>query len=157
MTQTNRDGANRGGGGRRQWQSHQRRRHVVAARLLRPPNRRRPRPADIQGDTRPDRRALLAGPNVKLAATTTLPEPPTLTGEDIAVLAAFRTWALADVLTPGRESAGAAVLLSSEPAGCEGGCATPAVRDRVTGVWRHLTDLSRCQRQLAPPNGCAEQ
>ena len=50
-------------------------------------------------------------------------------------------------------SAGMAALLPLDSAGCDGGCAVPAVYDRATGAWRHLTDLSRCQRPAATPPG----
>lgn len=50
-------------------------------------------------------------------------------------------------------SAGRAALLPLESAGCDGRCAVPAVYDRATGSWRHLTDLKHCQRPGAAPTG----
>ena len=50
-------------------------------------------------------------------------------------------------------SAGTAALLPLESAGCDDDCAVPAVYDRATGSWRHLTDLKQCQRPAAAPPG----
>jgi len=37
------------------------------------------------------------------------------------------------------------LLLPLDAPGCDGvNCSRPAFRDRSTGIWRHLRDLSRC-------------
>jgi hypothetical protein len=46
------------------------------------------------------------------------------------------------------------LLLLLDTPGCDGtSCDMPAFRDRSTGAWRHLRDLSRCHATRPPRRG----
>ncbi|GAA3251204.1 hypothetical protein GCM10010532_098320 [Dactylosporangium siamense] len=112
--------------------------------MTRPSVGRNPVAVDA-GDSRPSRvRRHQQGPDAGPHATGTLP-PPGATGFEGTFIRALH--ALAG--TP----AGAAAIVPLDVSGCDGRCAVPAIYDRATGAWRHLSNLSRCHRLTTTPPG----
>ncbi|MFC5007077.1 hypothetical protein ACFPIJ_55890 [Dactylosporangium cerinum] len=99
----------------------------------------------VDADGRPNRaRRHQQGPDDRSHAAA-VPPPPDATGFEGTFIRALH--ALAG--TP----AGAAALLPLDVSGCDGRCAVPAFHDLTTGVWRHLSNLSRCHRPTTTPPG----